>query len=44
MGNFDSDEGQNFSHLYQGARLLIHVVTPFTSSYSISFLLKEIKV
>ncbi len=37
MGNFESDEGQ-----YQGARLLIHVHTPFTQSYSISCLLKEV--
>ncbi len=44
MGDFDSEEGQNVSHLYQGARLLIHIYTPFTSSYSIFFLLKEIKV
>lgn len=33
-----------FLHLYQGARLLIHVYMPFTLSYSIPFLLKEIKV
>ncbi len=33
-----------FSPFYQGARLLIHVHTPFTPFYSISFLLKEMKV
>ncbi len=45
VGSFDSDEGQHFrSSLYQGARLLIHVHTPFTPFYSISFLLKELKV
>ncbi len=32
------------STFYQGARLLIHVHTPFTPFYSISFLLKEMKV
>ncbi len=44
MGNFESDEGQDFYPLYQGARLLIHVHTPFTPSYSVSFLLKEMRV
>ncbi len=33
-----------FSPLYQGARLLIHIHTHFTQSYSIYVLLKEIKV
>jgi len=27
MGNFDSDEGQHFFSLMQGARLLIHTRT-----------------
>ncbi len=36
MGNFDSDEGQTFFYS--------NVYTPFTSFYSISFLLKDIKV
>ncbi len=44
MGSFDNDKASIFSPLYQGARLLIHVHTHFTQSYSISFLLKEIKL
>ncbi len=44
MGSFDRDEGQHFFSFIPGARLLIHVHMPFTSFYSISFLLKVIKV
>ncbi len=44
MGNFDSHEGQDFLSFIPRARLLIHVHTPFTPSYSVSFLLKEMRV
>ncbi len=44
MGNFESDEGPAFFLLYTKGSLLIHVHTPFTPSYSISFLLKEINI
>ncbi len=38
------DRARICSPLYQGARLLIHVHTPFTPFYSVSFLLKEMRV
>ncbi len=45
MGNFDSDEVQNFFWFIPIGQITDpRLYTPFTSFCSISFLLKEIKV